>query len=1486
MPALLKARGLATLPNFLSEIPEGALLEALNVVIDRDGIIEPRRGFKQWKSFGTGSGSRAKQLLRYRDRILAHNDNRLSFENGTDTLENFKDNTGSSDAVIMETEPGRRIRGVEAANGNFYFTASSGIKKLSASSSSFSSSLGENKVLDAGVVQALDPVLTVDYSSSGWMQPLSRVAYRVVLGLRDANDNLLLGAPSIRSVASNLSSTTCNVKLRVFLPEGLTEDYFVQIYRSNNPFASSIELFQNATFPNDELQQVLEHQVSSQDLELGYVDLLDTTPAEIQEIGAFLYTNQFSGEGIAQANALPPFAKDTAQFKGSLFFANTRTAHTKDFNLISVSGLENLSVLSVTNVGNEVTLVTESPHGLFPGNAAFVTIPNTEKEFEINSVNMLADSIELTEEGLADNDEIRFESTGALPSPLVSNKFYRFRYLTSLTGQVLEEDGSVIDLLTAGTGDLKLFKQKAVNAVYEAKAGTAGSTLVIEIEDETLLSDLENGAKVQPSSFVVAKLDASTEDAYYFGGSSGRFSVRVDSSPISDSPTIEDRYLKVNAFDRERRYYFYISKNDPAPPLDVASFPDVKGRIPVNIVVLDKTLTLTAAVGTTLTVPLHGLQSGDIVTNDTVGGLNPGSSYFVIRLTDNTFQVANSFGGTPIAVSSVGNLFKQSTSAEIAEALSDAFNAYGDWKQATKFELDLNPSQIDTSSDNITIPGHGLSDGDRAYFTSSLTGPNIHPADEIIGDGYYVKVIDDDTLELYVDPTLTNQVDFTSQGTGILTLKTNRLAVENATVGQFGYSSAIASPVNPDVEDGQFDAGPTFTVFIDRLGFGESFNLETRHFLVKRSEFSLVSNQIDETARSLIKLININSFSPVYAYYTSGSQDFTPRITFTAKDLQNINILFGLNDNIGASGATNFEPVLPLSIPTSYVGGDSVTFTSPSHGLNTGDFIVVSSPFDPLFGARQITKIDEDSFSVSVGSVLPSRTGTRYFKVTQATLASENPNRLYFSKFQQPDAVPALNFIDVGSKNEPIERIVPLRDSLIVLKTDGLFRLSGEIAPNFSVSLFDNSNIIIAPDSAAVLNNQVYMVSTQGVTSVTENGTAVVSRLIENRIIPLTLFPNFKFATFGFSYESDRAYILSVPTIADDTFATQSYRYNTFTQAWTRWDKPLLAGLIAGNKAYVSPADLNFIEQERKNFDRLDHSDREFSLTFSDNFYSPEDNSIIIGSTLGLVMGDALVQYQRVTLAEIVNLALKLGNDPLMPTLAREFYLNFKPKAGSNLIVVMNQLVSQLNSDLGESFTAPLSGAFDVFQQEYNALISELNLSFSLQFQNYSNSVGVKPYETTVIQVKPLLGQVIIDDNMPFVVGEVKHEKAIKTDVVYAPISLGDPSIMKQVRETTTLFENTVFKQAQMGYSTDLDASFEFISFTMQGSGAWGLQNYGEQVFGGSGPSYPFRTYLPREKQRGRYWRLRFKHEYARFRYSLLGVSVVASSATERAYRG
>lgn len=1474
---MLRAKGLQLLPNFLSEIPEGALLQALNTVIDRDGIIQPRRGFKQWRNIASASG-RANQILSYRNRILAQYGSVLSYDNGTDTLAVFKNADGVSDASCSPTETGRRIKGAEV-NGNFYVTTSEGVKKISSSSSAFSNTTGENKLLASGVPQALDPVLNTNYASTGFMLPLSKVAYRIVLGYNDNNDNLLLGSPSNRVVVTNVSSSTCNVDLRVMLPENLTTDFFVQVYRSNNPFASSLDLLATTVVPNDEMQQVAERTLTQADLDLGYVDLTDTTTAEVWEVSTFLYTNEFSGEGLNQSNNTPPFAKDLTEFNGSLFAANTRTKHSIDINVLSVEGFEGLDVNSFTNSGQTYTLSLSGSHNLQVGDTCYVAFPDST--LERTSVPVDATNNTLDDATLHAYEGFKLRFTGSLPGGVSANTYYRIKRFDSGTLiQVLNDLGEVVDITSGTSADVEI--HGGVVGEFEAESLSTGSTLVVTLPaGQTITS--EDGAKVITSHLALQRESLLGYLKYYIGGSTGKFSVKITDSTLDTMSSFEDKVFYLNSFDNLRRYYFYTSDNDVAPPLSSITFPDTLQRIPVNLVQESVDITVSSVSGTVATTATaHNLATGDLIALGTLGvtGAVTGDQLFVLKLTDTTFSLSTTFNGSALSLTGAGTLFKKSNKAQVTSHLAEALSDYGDWKNLSTYELSFDPDDLDILNDSILITSHGLSTGDQVYITSSGTAPVTTVL--MPSSGYYVNVLNANEIELYRDVGLTTLVDFTSAGTGTHTLHSNRVTAENATSGWWGLPS---SATNQDIEVDTSSTG-AFSVSLINMGFGEV--LVKDKLLVKRSDYLVVSEKIDETARSLIKVVNTDTNNTfVKLFYTSGTQDFTPRISFVANTLEDSEIFLAFRDTIGTAGRDDFDPTLPEVLAGNCSSGTTITITTDTaHGLVVGDEVGLELPTQS--GVYEVlTAPTTTTFTVEVPS---NETSGRvlWYKANTFSTASVNPNRLYFSKYQQPEAFPTLNYLDVGAKNQAIERILALRDSLLIFKQDGIYRVTGPQAPNFTLYALDLTNFILAPDSAVVLSNLVYMFSNQGIVAVSDSGVQVISRAIENKLFPLLNNPDFKFISFGIAYETDRAYIIYVPSNATDTGATQCFRYNLFTQSWTSWNKPAKSGsvLLSSNRLYLGVDDLAVVEEERKSFDRSDYADREFNTEFNTNFYIYADKQILLPSVLGIKVGDSLFQTQYVTLAEIKNLTLKLSLDTAIPSGSVPFYANFSVLAGSNLTNLMSSLVTQLNTDLGTAFVAPSDPDPAVFQTQYNSFIQALNLSLVPSFSDYKFSTGTKPYETNITAINLSTKIVTIDDTPPFVVGQALHIQGIESDLIYAPISLGDPSIMKQMRETTSLFENTTFKTASMGYATDLDAAYEFVTFNMQGAGSWGASNWGQGIYGGSGPSYPFRTYLPREKQRARYWFIRFKHVMARHTYSLLGVSVIPSSTTERAYRG
>jgi hypothetical protein len=210
-------------------------------------------------------------------------------------------------------------------------------------------------------------------------------------------------------------------------------------------------------------------------------------------------------------------------------------------------------------------------------------------------------------------------------------------------------------------------------------------------------------------------------------------------------------------------------------------------------------------------------------------------------------------------------------------------------------------------------------------------------------------------------------------------------------------------------------------------------------------------------------------------------------------------------------------------------------------------------------------------------------------------------NAVYFSKFQEFEHVPALNYILVGPSNKSILRIVALRESLVIIKEEGVYRLTGETTQSFSVTPLDLTVFCKSADSVAVVSNQVFMLSNQGVVSISETGVSVVSHEIEPTIKKVIQNANVDDYSFGCGYESDRHYILSCPTTSASTAPDQTLVYNVFTRAWVKWTyafKTAVVEPISDKMYFGKPSDVK-VYVERKDGSNTDYSDPESSITIT-----------------------------------------------------------------------------------------------------------------------------------------------------------------------------------------------------------------------------------------------------------------------------------------------
>ncbi len=1153
----LKASGLNTFNNYLGSIPEGSLIEALNVVIDRNNIIDPRRGFLEYGNDFLTTNDRAKQLFTYKNRILRHVGSVLQYDsNGEGVFAAF---SGS----LTEVETGLRIKGIEA-NSNFYFVSSSGIRKLSATSADDFSTLS---IGFAGGVKALDLTGTCNYSTEGFLTANSTVAYRVVWGITDSNDNLILGSPSNRLVIQNVSASSCTVDLSFAVPADVTTtSYFYQVYRTG--------VFAGFDDPGDEMYLVFEDFVTSAQITAGIVTTNDITPEDFRRSGALLYTNPQSGEGIAQSNEKPPFAKDICLYKGFTFYGNTST--------VQRLSLSNISIQDLVSETSEITITNG-----------------------------------------------------------VTSKTYRFR--------------GAFETYTANLSSGLLTK-----ADFVAGAGNPG------------------------------------------------------------------RYFNINSSSDERNYYLWFKDSTETDPA-------ISGRLGIEV-----------------------------------------------------------------------NITAAATVTDIRDAIKTA---------------------VDAATDDFN--------------TVSIAGPS-------------------------------------------LTIK----CANNGNVSTVGV---------PTATDNLYTNIPDFTITSDNAGTGEDASLTPPRIFLPRvpsgtENGPTTAQQIEQMTRSLVHVVN-DADTLVYAYYVSDANSVPGQILF---------------ENRATTGAAFYLTASSTAV------GEEFTPSIPTSGTS-----VIST--------------NEVKF-----------------------------NRLYYSKYQQPEAVPLVNYIDIGPKDKAIKRIIALQDSLFIFKEDGIYRLTGEVTP-FQVTPFDFSVQVLSPDTAVVLNNKIYALSTQGVIAVTDGGVEVISRAIENKLLDVTREGfNFKTVSFGVSYESDRAYMLWTVTNASDTVSTQCFRYNTFTNAWTRWDVAATCGIINFNddKMYLGSGISNLLLKERKSLTRNDFADRDFDVSILANGVS--STLINLGTVANIEIGDRVIQTQYMTISTYNRLLKTLDLDASVNDSDYFSTLQFSP--GENARTKIENLATKLDADVGISFvnyfdlidtytqtitsttpgsqtvinfssndielnryitisgsdsTPSIDGTYQVVaktatsvtinvstsvaatagtvqtavqdfrdvQACHNLIVNNLNADPGVFYTNYDLSSGSANFESVILDVDDVNNTITIKDPVQLIEGEATVYTSYKCKIIWAPQYFGDPSVYKQVREGTIIFENSNYTTATVGYSTDLSPFFENIDFTGSGDGDFGQFAWGTLNWGGVGAAYPLRTYVPRQKQRCRYMNVSFEHQVALEKFSLYGVTLVFRPYSTRAYR-
>lgn len=1430
----LKQKGLVTDPNQLSQMPEGAMMVAENIVIDRDNVVMSRRGFAQYgNTFGL-SNERAKQLLIYKNRVLAHYDDVLLFNanphNNTVTGD-FEPFAGS----YLETETGLRIRGFES-NKNFYFTTSDGIKKISAKTAAdFTTAPGF--IRDAGAAKALDVTGTLNSSTSGFLPPNSEVAYRTVWSYKDRNDNLIVGSPSSRLVVSNYSTFTANVDLNFAIPEAITPDYFYQVYRSA-VFTATGSLTLDDIDPGDELQLVIEDYPTAAELAAGVINVTDIAPEDFRQGGLPLYTNPTSGDGIASANEPPPKAKDITMYQSTLFYANTETRANTTITLLSVedliSGSSKITITPINGTPQTYTFTGSEELSKFDFTAYTGTIPTTldGTYFLLNSASN-KHKYYVWFDNSKSHQLIDFSFyVGTISADLSTKYFLLYTPDTTRTYYVwFDSTGTDVDPGIDPNNDL-----------------------VDKLGIRVVLTGLTTKAQVANAvQAAIATNDVQDDfDVVYVPAAS---SLTINSKAFTISNPIVENVQK--------GFQFTITTDanlDPGNNLGVHT--DVVGRQPFRINV---------SRNVTTKIQLAALLASEIAKQDAavdfIVGYTIGTSFLQIQNNNN----GNTDNAVDSAISPVGNGF----------AITILSNGTGEDPLTQKVLLSAAATpglQIDeTARSLVNVINKNTNESVYAYYLSGATDlPGIILLEvKDIGVNGFTVTASDSTTGAEFNPALP-PVAGAQPVQGIPELKPNRI-----------YFAKLQQPEAVPLLN-FIDVGPQDKAISRILALRESLFIlkEDGLYRLTGTNGAYSVSLFDESTKIIAPDSAVVLNNQIYCLSNLGVVTISDTgVSIISKPIySDIKLLSSSKYNFksptfGVSYENDFSYLLwmPSSIndtvATIAYRYNTVTETWTLFDLaktcgivNLGDDKLYLGPSDENFIERERKLFNRTDFADrNFDLIIPSNAiNDKILRLSSSVLIDVG------------DAVVQTQYLTLSEYNQLLRKL-DLDPSIGQAETTKFdFSSYTGLIPNDLHSKYfvlyaasDSRKYAVFYDAHGdlpSLDTNVF----NDIIDATQIRVDISSGVTTKADIALATKTAIQSKTFDFivSYISTQEF-----------FQTTTIRNGSTTDANDATGNPIVHGfaitvLTQGLGDYYNTLQML---QGNNEFIKLNSLAQKLD---ADPGVVQNDFQAAIGSYSGVGAG---ITFGNPTIIHAVAHQLQTGR---LVTISASTstpdingsYVATRIDADHFSIPIITTIGGTCNWIAGLTTFAEAQAAF-------NTIVLKLNVDLGVSYQNYLESIGTKEFEVLITNKALNTTDVVMQFSMPFVEGPITVYKGITVNVQYAPEHFGDTSVMKQVPEGTFIFEDNNFSRATVGYKTDLSPGFELINFTKSGKGDFGYFIFSEHNWGGGFSGVPLRTYIPRQKQRCRYIQSQFIHDSARERFALYGNSYTFRGISEKAYR-
>lgn len=1338
------------------------------------------------------------------------------------------------DGLYHEVSDDIRFKYAEV-NGNFYFTTAESIKKISATSlSQFSTA--EGYITNAGVPEALDGDTHIEFSPNGFLPPQSKVAYKILFGKKDANNVLNLGASTSRMVAINSSDDVYTYE-KYNLTFKVDEDF--KAHRVSVTCPVKADIVQNTVASGISDAYIM---VSNADNKNNY---------------------QFYFKKDNSAIAPTPVGGAT-QIMVDITTATTAEQVATVWELtIASSPLTNISV---TRSGSSLVF-TNTEEGVSNG-AVFNNVginPTTWSKID-NVVG--TDSKYIGKYFLLHVEDANIcvyygnaRTIGDVPSDssLVGYTFVPIQIENTSTKSYVSNQTSVVLGQSLSHYFNVMLNSSLTNPVVQLIDKLGGN--LDDIEQGTL-----NSANLETETLTQGNITEG-KNAYV------RVSFTVPSG-IDNTYFFRIYRTSVITADEGLR----LDDIDPGEECNLVYEGSVTKPVGEIIDVLDITNETFRASGEYL---YNNPITGDGILQNNYA---PPVARDITVYRNYTF-----YGNTKlqhqmmVTTTSIDSLISEVSKILIYKG-SD-IKEYTFVGKPLEYNIEF-PNKEDVLEHTDLTPNakwyvySAMDITKYVFYFDKGTSTTPDDTDAIIVKIDLTEIQDNESVAPKIFEAMNRLGDFS------VSLVSNTIEVVNTESGQ---TTEAHTPT-----DDWSDLGTGITYSLVSQGKGEDTDLG--HILLSTSPS--VGLKLERTIRSLVKVLNSDVDGFVNAYYLSGQNDLPGKFQIKLRTNEDTPFYLVISDGNGS----DFNPEIP-SIEGVFTdiskNGDYVELESTFEFENNEEvFISLPNSIPNISGVYNVEVLSPTTIRIlaptyNSGTVDDST----FFFPFEKSDNLYSPNRIYFSKLLQPEAVPLVNHFDVGAKDDPIERIIALRDYMFVLKTDGVYLVSGDFG-NW-ITRMQDTEIILCPDSAVVLNNQIYMVTNSGVVTVNENTPVIISRMIEDQFQE---FYNYRDLVrklgFGVSYRDDRAYIFWLPSSITDTSCTKAFRYNYIEKEWTRWNTGAEAscGLVIGQaktELYIGSGTRPYVMKERKSLDpyrlRVDYCDRQFTESIGiDAIYQ---NRLRISSVADVEVNDAVTQVQYLNVQFFNRFLIKLDTDESIPYLS--FFSTYECKTGDNLATKLNEVQLKLvEIDTNGTIVYRESNNSDwvEMQQIFNQLMGDLNNPLSMsQFQDYDLSEGTIEYEYVITAVDGISNEITIAGNdHEFIQGNITVYKHITSVIQLNPIHFGNASSFKQVKQGYVLYDQNNFFKMKLEYATDLSPYFEGIEYFGKNPGYWNYGDYGwnnKNYFGGDGSDAPKRTIIPRNKQRCRYISPKITHAIARDNVVMVGVAHDVREFSGRAYR-